>query len=173
MEVEKRTNISLVLDSYHDIFSSFDPRSYSERALSDDFLEECRRAVRDKEDEFELRLMIPKEKRNLREEAQIKKRLIEHFQKHHHIEEKKIKKLKRQGIKWFMIGASCILLEAWIDDNGFEGYIIKVLSTMLEPAGWFSFWEGLGKIFISAEERIPRIKFNQKMARAKIIFQDY
>ncbi|MBI2151367.1 hypothetical protein HYU21_01420, partial [Candidatus Woesearchaeota archaeon] len=31
-------NISLVLDSYDDIFSDFDPRDYSEKALSEDFL---------------------------------------------------------------------------------------------------------------------------------------
>ena len=34
----KEGNVSLVLESYNDIFSDFDPRNYSERALSDDFL---------------------------------------------------------------------------------------------------------------------------------------
>ena len=42
-------NISLILDSYNDMFSDFDPRSFSERALSDDFLSECKRAARDKD----------------------------------------------------------------------------------------------------------------------------
>ena len=38
-EVELREgNISLVLDSYDDLFSDFDPRDYSQKALSDDFL---------------------------------------------------------------------------------------------------------------------------------------
>lgn len=170
-EQSKRGNVSLILDSYQDIFSSFDPRPYSERALSDDFIDECKRAVRDKEDEFELRLLLPKEKRNLREEQQIKKRLNDHFLKHYHLEEKAIKKLKRQGIKWFLIGTVFMLFATYIEN--YEGFIYSLLRIMSEPAGWFSFWEGLGKIFISAEERGPRTKFNMKMAHAKIIFQDY
>lgn len=170
-EPTKIVNVSLVLDSYEDIFSSFDPRSYSERALSDDFIEECKRAVRDKEEEFELRILLPKKIRKLNEETQIKKRLKDHFLKHYHLEEKEIKKLKIQGVKWFFIGTIFMLLATYIED--YEGFIYSLLRTMAEPAGWFSFWEGLGKIFINAEERGPRTRFNLKMAHAKIIFQDY
>ena len=170
-EQKKRANVSLILDSYNDIFSSFDPRAYSERALSDDFIDECKRAIRDKEDEFELRILMPREKRNLREEQQIKKRLNDHFLKHYHLEEKSIKKLKRQGIKWFLIGTAFMVFTTFIEE--FKGFGYSLLRIMAEPAGWFSFWEGLGKIFISAEERGPRTRFNLKMAHAKIIFQDY
>src|SRR3989344_8520573 len=75
-------NISLILDSYDDIFSDFDPRDYSEKSLSDDFLVECKKAAIDKNDKLELRFLVPKQKRNLIEEVLIKKRLKEHFQKH-------------------------------------------------------------------------------------------
>lgn len=76
-------NISLILDSYDDIFSDFDPRPYSEKALSDDFLSECRKASRDKkDDEVELRLLVPAQKREINDETKIKRRLKDHFQKH-------------------------------------------------------------------------------------------
>ena len=42
-ETEKllqQSEISLLLDSYDDIFSDFDPRPYNQRALSQDFLAE-------------------------------------------------------------------------------------------------------------------------------------
>ena len=53
------SNISLSLNSYDDIFSGFDPRPYSQRALSDDFLAESKRASRDKElDGVELIFLI-------------------------------------------------------------------------------------------------------------------
>ena len=82
-ELFKHGNISLILDSYNDIFSSFDPRPYNEKALSDDFLIECKRAARDKDDHgFELILSVPKLKRNVNDEFKIKKRLREHFHKH-------------------------------------------------------------------------------------------
>ena len=44
----KNGNISLILESYTDIFSDFDPRPYDQRTLSDDFLLECKKAVRRK-----------------------------------------------------------------------------------------------------------------------------
>ncbi|NYT12918.1 MAG: hypothetical protein GKC01_00225, partial [Candidatus Methanofastidiosa archaeon] len=62
----REKNISLILDSYDDLFSDFDPRPYSVRGLSDDFLIECRRAVRGIKTEspvLELRLLVPKNKR--------------------------------------------------------------------------------------------------------------
>jgi hypothetical protein len=167
----KRANVSLIIDSYEDLFSSFDPRSYSERALSDDFIDECKRAVRDKEEGFELRFLLPKNKRNFKEETQIKKRLRDHFLKHYHQEEKATKKLKRQGIKWFIVGIGFMLFATSIYE--IEGFFFDLLRIMSEPAGWFSFWEGLGKIFISADERRPRAKFNLKMAQAKVLFQNY
>ena len=72
-------NISLILDSYDDIFSDFDPRPFAHRALSDDFLLEAKRAARDKQGSLELRFLIPKNERKLDAETIIKGRLREHF----------------------------------------------------------------------------------------------
>ncbi|MBP6085980.1 hypothetical protein KA478_02105 [Patescibacteria group bacterium] len=72
--------MSLILDTYVDIFSSFDPRPYGERALSDDFLDECKKIVLDKGiDLIELRLMIPETLRIPEDEEVIKKRLHSYF----------------------------------------------------------------------------------------------
>lgn len=82
-------NISIILDNYDDIFSDFDPRPYSERALSHDFLRECKKASIDKDDTgLELRLMIPKDKRNFATELLIRKRLKAHFLKHYDLKKK-------------------------------------------------------------------------------------
>ena len=52
--------VSLWLDTYEDIFSDFDPHPFGQRALSEDFLAEAKRAVRDRRDEVpELRLLVP------------------------------------------------------------------------------------------------------------------
>src|SRR3989344_6408811 len=76
-EVKK---ISLWLDDYNDIFSDFDPRPYSERALSDDFLNASQKMFREtKTGKFELRLLIPKSLRDEKQESLIKKRLKSFF----------------------------------------------------------------------------------------------
>src|SRR5690349_704077 len=42
-----KSELSIWLDTYDDIFSDFDPRPLNERALSDDFLSEARKMARD------------------------------------------------------------------------------------------------------------------------------
>jgi hypothetical protein len=167
----KKGNISLILEDYQDIFSDFDPRSYDEKALSDDFLQECKRAVRDKQEGFELRLLMPGKKRNFSHETKIKKRLKEHFEKHYNEKQKELSKLKIQGAIWFILGTCLMITETFLYNN--VGFIFTLLKVMLVPAGWFSFWEGLGKIFITAAERKPDNDFYRKMASAKIYFLNY
>lgn len=173
-EVLQEANISLIINDYNDIFSSFDARPYSEKSISVDFIEECKRAARDKkEDGLELRILVPKMKRNLKEEWKIKKRLKDHFHHHDQIAEKEINSIKREGGLWFILGTIFIMTVSWLHTLELSGFFISLLSTMLEPAGWFSFWEGLAKIFIVAKEKSPEHEFYKKMSEAEVNFTEY
>jgi hypothetical protein len=164
-------NISLILDGYDDIFSDFDPRPYTERALSDDFLAECKKATRDKGDKLELRIMVPRKLRNIRDEMKIKKRLKAHFHRHHLEKHDEISSIKREGAGWFVIGAMLMVISTAL--YGSTNFVFKLLEVMLVPASWFMFWEGLGKIFIYAREKKPDYDFYRKMAQARISFLSY
>lgn len=171
-------NISLVLDSYDDLFSDFDPRQYSERGISDDFLSEVKRAVREKEGVTELRLLLSVHKRKSRDEMIIRKRLRDHFKKHYKIEERVIKKIKREGIIWFFIGslilvASTILYEYKENATSYFRFLLDFLFIISQPAGWFTLWEGLGKIFIVSKEKAVSYEFYKKMVDANIYFLNY
>ncbi len=172
-DVIKEANISLIIERYEDIFSSFDPRDYNERALSDDFLIECKRAARDKKGGIELRLLVPKALRNFRDELKIKKRLLHHFKHHHELEDQKIKKIIKEGVLWFGIGTVFILTTSWLHAKDTLNFGLTVLRTMLEPAGWFSFWEGLGKVFIVSKEHAGNYIFYKKMSKVEINFLEY
>jgi len=165
-------NVSLILDSYVDIFSDFDPRPFSERSLSQDFLEECKRAARDQHGITELRLMIPRHKKDPREEMKIKTRLLEHFQKHFHEKEEEMRKIKRTGIIWVLLGAVILSVIILLMINAGEKSWISLLA-ILEIPCWFLVWEGMGKIFLTAEEKFPEEEFYRKMARVRVIFLDY
>jgi hypothetical protein len=170
----KEANISLIIDTYEDIFSDFDPRPFLERAMSDDFLQECKRAARDKgEEQLELRILVPKAIRNMKEEWKIKKRLKEHFANHYKKEEIKIQKIKAEGAMWFVLGTIFILALSFLEESSLKGIFIQIVKTILEPAGWFSFWEGLGKVFIVAKEKSSGYDFYKKMAKAEINFTEY
>lgn len=174
-EQMRQGNVSLILNSYNDIFSDFDPRNYSQRTLSDDFLQECKRAVRDKTytgEGFDLRLLVPKHKRNINDEIKIKIRLKNHFLKHYLEKKKEIKSLRFEGLIWFAIGMTFSLMAAFIYQLR-EGFIFHLFFVMLEPAGWFTMWSGLDKIFINPRDKMPDVRFDKKMHSANIMFIDY
>lgn len=171
-------NISLVLDSYDALFTDFDPRPYSERALSDDFLLECKRAVREKGEIIELRLLIPTQLRKHSEEPRIRKRLRDHFKKHFKEQEKEIRGIRRRGILWFFIGSIILTISTFLFEYKgswyqYAKFLFDFLFIISQPAGWFTLWEGLEMIFIISQEKMPDYNFYKKMANANIYFLNY
>ena len=165
-------NISLILDSYDDIFSDFDPRDYSVKALSDDFLNECKRAARDKKDKLELRFFVPKKKRNPIEEIMIKRRLKEHFQRHYHEKRKDLKNIRISGLLWFILGTLIMIGSVYLYNLRESSFFYTFLFIVSEPASWFFFWYGLEIIFITAKKELPDYQFYGKMAKADFYFLD-
>jgi hypothetical protein len=163
-------DIPLELDSYNDIFSDFDPRQYSERALSDDFLYECKKASADKKGKINLKFFIPKSKRVPLDEIKIKKRLKEHFHKHFLEKKRELDKLKLEGFSWFVAGCLMLVLSAVFLDNNQGTFWYNLLIILAHPAGWFFMWEGLEKILITPNEKVPDYLFYKKMIGASISF---
>lgn len=168
-----RAQISIMLKSYDDIFSSFDPRPYAQRALSDDFLMEARRAALDKEGNVELSFMVPKEKRNTNEEVLIRKRLHEHFKKHTGLVNQEIREIKRGGMKMAGIGIFLILLGAILSFFEEGRPWLHFIIILVEPAGWFTGWTGLDELHYNVKEKKPDYRFYEKLSRAEITFHHY
>jgi len=168
--------VSLVIDNYDEIFSSFDPRPYSRRALSVDFLDEARRATREiKPGVFELRFLLPFSERKLEREGMIKKRLKEHFRKHAEIIEKEKSRIVKQGIYFVALGLVFMLVAAFVlyHYHNVMSLMKEMLVVMLEPGGWFLFWEGMDLIIFKSQVVKPDLEFYKKMTRAEIIFSHH
>jgi len=71
--LKEHAEISFKLNSYDDIFSTFDSREYDKKAFSEDFLTELKRAAQDKSSITKLNLSILAKKRN-EHEREIKRR---------------------------------------------------------------------------------------------------
>lgn len=171
----KEGEVSLILDNYNDIFSDFDPRPNAQRALSVDFLDEAKRATRESEPgSFELKFLVPTKQKNSYEEEVIRGRLKEHFRKHAAILEGEKKKVLKQGVwflvagVFFMVAAAYVLFYSLIDN-----FLMELLVVVLEPGGWFLFWEGLDLIIFEAKRNKPDFEFYKKMTRANIKFDYY
>src|SRR5579883_721342 len=113
--VDKATSISLALDEYEDLFSDFDPRPYSERSLSEDFLHELKRAAMSKEEKgLSLFLLLPKDKHNAAHEHIILERLRGHFRHHHRLLEEKRKDVAKTGAWMFALGVVFMFLATYL-----------------------------------------------------------
>jgi len=168
------SEISLILDTYDDIFSDFDPRPYSERAISEDFRAELKRASRDMPSgKIELKLMIPAKEHNLAKENLIRKRLHSHFKKHHGRLRSEIQKIRINGTIIALIGFMLMGAALFITDLNLSARLAAMALVILEPSGWFAMWFGFDKIFYTAGSKKPDMDFYDKMSKCEITFTPY
>jgi hypothetical protein len=175
-EKEKLQNLSEIgisLTTYNDIFSSFDPRPYNQKALSDDFLEEARKASEVKPGDVELKLLMPSSKRNQQEEAAIKKRLKEYFKKHSDLAHKEVRKVIRTGVFFIILGILFMFLATFVAVKFKQSLLTNFIVILFEPGGWFFFWEGLAHLVYKSKEKTPQAEFFEKMSASKINFDSY
>lgn len=172
--IEQGSEISLWLEGYDDLFSGFDPRPYSHRALSADFLSETKKASIEKDYKLDLELLVPKNKRSNHQEEIIRKRLKEHFNKHYNLIKKEKGKLLGIGLFLGVLGillmfTATLVLFAYGNNTLFVSFLI----ILLEPAGWFIFWKGLELAFFESRQLNPDFEYYKKMAKCKINFVSY
>jgi len=173
-ETKSDSEISFWLDSYDDLFSDFDPRSYPIRGISDDFLIEARKAIRDKEvEKIKVHFLIPILKRNKSNDNTIKKRLYDHFKKHYHLLLQEHKKVRRRGIILTLAGTLLMVSAGFVAAYENENTLYSVLLVLIEPGGWFLTWSGLDTLVFPHEAKTEELNFYRKMSRSDISFNCY
>jgi len=160
------SEISLRLENYDDIFSDFDIRPYSNRALSVDFLDEIKRATRDKSgNEIELVLNVSEKKRSEFHEATIKERLSAHFERHYRLLLKEKNNVMKLGGSMVIMGILCMIAATFIIfEDPSQNLFLSFLVVFLEPAAWFLLWEGMDQVIFNSKKINPELEFYRKMA---------
>lgn len=169
--------ISLRLDKYDDIFSDFDIRPYSKRALSIDFLDEIKRAANDKDrNGLDLVFYAREKDRDESQEAVIKERLTAHFKRHHHLLSVEKGRTLRMGTGMVVLGVIFMILATLIIfEDPAQNMLLSFLVVFLEPAAWFLLWEGMDQIIFNSKNINPELDFYRKMSHSKgrIHFKTY
>lgn len=170
----KVTEINILLNSYNDIFSDFDPSEYSERTLSDDFIIQAKIFSKSKDgNKMSLKLLLPASVRNEQDEKIIIKRLHSHFKDAYQQVANEVKKTKRKGITFTVIGIALMLTASYLSFMKAEQYHIHFLLVLFEPAGWFLLWIGLEHLVYSSKETKKDLDFYSKMTKTEIKFFTY
>jgi len=167
------SEISIITDDYEDVFSDFDPRSFEVRELSDDFIREVKRASKQKGEQIELRIMVPKAKRNTMQEEVILRRIRAHFKDGLHHVHSQLSKMRNKSIWYIAAGMVLMLLATYVASLGTQDFISKFLFVFFEPAGWFIFWTGLEILFVKMADKHDDHSFYRKLANCEITFVSY
>lgn len=170
----KESQIDLWLDDYDDLFSDFDPRQFSRRALSDDFLLEAKKASADKNSgKIKMSFMVPAKLRNKHDEVHIARRLRQHFDKHYGLAAKEMNSVRNKGFSFIFLGLVFMIFATILHTYFQVNFFISLLIIIFEPGGWFCFWEGLSLVVFETKTLEPDKEFYRKMSRARIEFSSY
>ena len=161
--------VILQLDHYDDIFSDFDMRPYSKRALSIDFLDEIKRATgSDEIGAVELILHAPHTERNEAHEVVIKERLAGHFKRHYELAKKEKFQILKRGWGMALVGVVLMAAATLVAHKGAEeSLLLSFLLIALEPAAWFLVWEGMDLVIFHTKSITPGLEFYRKMSHEK------
>lgn len=162
------------LDTYDDLFSDFDPRPYSKRAVSDDFIFQVKKVTKDQPgSKMMLKLLLPEAARNRQDEEIIAERLHGYFIKSYEQLLNEKKQNNRKGIQLTAAGVVLMIAASYISFLKPEAYSIHLMLILFEPAGWFLLWVGLDDLVYYSRKTKKELDFYSKMALAEFEFDSY
>lgn len=174
LRLPKIAEISVWLDDYDDLFSDFDPRPFEERAVSDDFLHEAKTFSREKPaGQFELVLLVPHKLQDTGKESVIVKRLHEFFAHNHRRAHAAVASNRRTGAGLTALSLVLLLFAAWLSSVHSQRLLVNFFLVVLEPAGWFTIWNGFERLFFVPAQLASDRVFFDKMSRCTISFIPY
>lgn len=163
--------IAISLDEYDDIFSDFDIRGYTDRSLSEDFLDELRLRLRKAQDTDDLSiiLLIPERRRRKTIEPLIVNRLQTFFaeRKAHYLREDR--HILIRGL--LFIGVGLVLS---VTANYIAEYLLSMplFDDFLLIPSWFFVWSGFDYL-IKREELRKKKRYYSELIDSKIMFRSH
>lgn len=170
-QLTKHTEINILLNSYNDVFSDFDPSAYGERTVSDDFIIQTKTISKNKSgSNLILRLLIPAHRRNEQDEKLIITRLQGYFMNVYKQLKSEVRKANAKGLTLVFFGIIIMMAASYISFIKPDKYYVHLLLVLLEPAGWFLLWVGLDHLVYSLKDIKRDLAFYLKMAKSEINF---
>jgi hypothetical protein len=166
--------LSMWLDGYNDIYSDFDARALPRRRISEDFMHELEAAYRRREEHTDcLTLQVPADARIEADEKLITARLNSHFTIEYELSRALLKRKTNKNILFFCSSLLIMVANILISTRESTPGNISSLRILLEPAGWFFFWNSLEYFIYERQSDLHKKNFWYKLAGWKILFRPY
>ncbi len=165
--------IAIVIDSWDDVFSDFDPRPLNERTVSGDFVDELRKRYREtRTGDFVITIIAPFALKDKKAERMVTVRLKRHFL-YRFLQHKKDLAVRRiRGVVFVCVGISSLTFLTLATYFKFMTELaVEIAGIVLMPLGWFGFWEGLSKLVDTSPSLARERDFFRKLSNASYRFR--
>ena len=170
-EADLPRHLHLWIDTYDDLFSDFDPRPFTERIISDDFIVEMNKLTAEHDEHIKsICFQIPKAARDEGSEKIIRKRLIADFQRQYRLFSRSWSLNCRVGIIIVAGGLTSLALAVFVAQTGLDQLAKDIVKVVLEPAGWFMMWTGLDKVAFGGRASKRKRDFYRRLSKSKVEF---
>ena len=171
--VKDLKEIAIVIDTWDDVFSDFDPRPLNERTVSGDFVEELKKRYRETErGKFVITIYAPIFLKDSNSERMVTQRLKKHFRHVFLLKKKNIIGRRVRGLIFVAVGISSLTFLTLATYYKFLTTLtLEISAIILMPLGWFGFWEGLSKLIDTSPAFIREEKLFEKLSKASYQFK--
>ena len=161
-------SVQIAIDHYDDLFSDFDIRSYEERYISTDFLNELRMRTSKlmHKKEIQIIIKIDEKERNIEDEKIIAERLRIFFKNRYERNLKKKKQIVINAIVLEVIGIAFMLIAIFLGK-----YTIDYLKEFMLVPAWFFVWNGLDKYVFNKKVLEKKVKYYSILNNSRIRFE--
>jgi len=165
--------ISIVIDTWDDIFSDFDPRPLDQRTFSEDFIHELKKRYQEtRTGRILISICAPETLRDTAAEKVVIQRLKREFRRESLQSRREIRRIRQRGLIFVACGVCFLATLTFLRyAQKFSLLTMDLIGIVLMPLGWFGIWEGLSKL-VDASPRFHQdeILF-EKFARAEYRFK--
>jgi hypothetical protein len=165
--------IAIVIDTWDDVFSDFDPRPLNERTVSGDFITELKKRYREtRRGDFIITICAPLNLKDEKSERMVTQRLKKHFSHGYLQKKKELGNMRLRGTIFVLIGVGSLTFLTLATYFKFLSPLARELSAIvLMPLGWFGFWEGLSKLIDTSPVFIQEEALFRKLSKATYQFK--
>jgi len=171
--VQDLKEIAIVIDTWDDIFSDFDPRPLNQRTVSGDFIDELQKRYREtRRGDLAISIYAPQMLRDPDSEKMVTQRLKKHFRYQFLQRKKALLRTRLRGLIFVCVGISSLSFLTLATYYKFLSELaIQIAGIILMPLGWFGFWEGLSKLIDTSPAFIQKEKLYEKLSKAVYQFK--
>lgn len=174
---EQRINdlreIAVVIDSWDDIFSDFDPRPLNERTLSGDFMDELKkRYLETPRGNMQIIIYAPVALKDEKSEQMVVRRLKTHFKYVAIDVRREMTQMRWRGVVFLCVGFSALAFLTVATYLKFMSPVaFSVVEIPLMPLGWFGMWEGFSKLLDTMPRQAEKEDLYDKLSKARYDFR--